>query len=146
MDKFKLLIIILVTFTLLCFVVYIYNKHISLLLAPKYKPNNEFVKNNNSNEAILYFFHATWCPYSKKAKPLIENFELKVKEVNNTQIKYKIINGEKQEDIMNSFELKHNIKIESFPTIYLEINNDILEYNVKPDKNTLMNFLETATK
>lgn len=146
MDKIKLLLIILVVFTLICFMIYIYNKHISLLITPKYKTNNELVKDNKAEEVILYFFHVTWCPYSKKAKPLIENFEIKVKEVNEVDIKYKIIDGEKQEDEMNSFELKHNLKIDSFPTIYLEINNDVLEYNVKPDEETLMKFLETATK
>ena len=66
--------------------------------------------------------------------------------MNEVDIKYKIIDGEKQEDEMNSFELKHNLKIDSFPTIYLEINNDVLEYNVKPDEETLMKFLETATR
>ena len=126
--------------------IYIYNKHISFLITPKYTTNNELVKDKKADEAVLYFFHATWCPYSKQAKPLIENFEIKVKEVNNTQIKYKIIDGEKDEAIMNSFELKHNIKIDSFPTTYLEINNDALEYNVKPTEDTLMQFLETATK
>ena len=146
MDKFKLLAIILIVFTLICFMVYIYNKHISLLITPKYETNNELVKDDKPSEVILYFFHVTWCPYSKRAKPLIENFEIKVKEVNEVDIKYKIIDGEKQEDEMNSFELKHNLKIDSFPTIYLEINNDVLEYNVKPDEETLMKFLETVTK
>ena len=146
MDKFKLLIIILIVFILVCFMIYIYNKHISLLITPKYKTNNELIKNNKATEVILYFFHVTWCPYSKTAKPLIENFEIKVKEINNTPIKYKIINGEKEENKMNSFELKHNIKIDSFPTIYLEINDTVLEYNVKPSEETLMKFLETATK
>jgi glutaredoxin len=146
MDKFKLLAIILIVFTLICFMVYIYNKHISLLITPKYETNNELVKDDKPSEVILYFFHVTWCPYSKRAKPLIENFEIKVKEVNEVDIKYKIIDGEKQEDEMNSFELKHNLKIDSFPTIYLEINNDVLEYNVKPDEETLMKFLETATR
>lgn len=146
MDKFKLLVIILVVFTLICFMVYIYNKHISLLITPKYQTNNEFVRDNKATEAILYFFHVTWCPYSKKAKPLIENFELKIKEVNNTKIRYKIIDGEKEEDKMNSFEMKHNLKVDSFPTIYLEINDDVLEYNVKPSEETLMKFLETVTK
>lgn len=146
MDKFKLLAIILIVFTLICFMVYIYNKHISLLITPKYETNNELVKDDKPSEVILYFFHVTWCPYSKRAKPLIENFEIKVKEVNEVDIKYKIIDGEKQEDEMNSFGLKHNLKIDSFPTIYLEINNDVLEYNVKPDEETLMKFLETATK
>lgn len=146
MDKFKLLLIILVIFTLICFMIYIYNKHISLLITPNYKTNNELIKDDKPTEAVLYFFHVTWCPYSKKAKPLIENFELKIKEVNNTKIIYKIINGEKEEDKMNSFELKHNLKVDSFPTIYLEINGDVLEYNVKPSEETLMKFLETATK
>ena len=146
MEKFKLLLIITVVFVLICFMLYIYNKHISLLITPKFKTNNEFVKDTKAGEVVLYFFHVTWCPYSKTAKPLIEGFDLKVKEVNNTKIIYKIIDGEKEEDKMNSFELKHNIKIDSFPTIYLEINDDVLEYNVKPTSETLMTFLETATK
>ena len=53
---------------------------------------------------------------------------------------------QKEENEMNSFEMKHNLKVDSFPTIYLEINDDVLEYNVKPSEETLMKFLETATK
>ena len=146
MDKIKLLLIILVVFTLICFMIYIYNKHISLLITPKYKTNNELIKKNKSEEVVLYLFHVTWCPHSKKALPLIQNFETKVKEINDTNIKYKIIDGEKEEDILNSFEIKYKIKIDSFPTIYLEINGEILEYNVNPSEETLMKFLETATK
>ena len=71
---------------------------------------------------------------------------MKTKEINNTPIKYRIIDGEKQEDMLNSFEIKYKVKIDSFPTTYLEINGDILEYNVNPSKDTLMQFLETATK
>ena len=146
MDKYKILAIIVLSFLLLCLVVYIYNKHISILINPAYKTNDELINKQKAEEAILYFFHATWCPYSKKALPLIQNFENNFKEVNNTRIFYKIVDGEKEEDILNSFELKHKVKIDSFPTIYLEINNDILDYNVKPTKETLMEFLETATK
>ena len=146
MDKFKILTIILISFTLLCFVIYIYNKHISLLINPNYKTNNELVKKNKADEAILYLFHVTWCPHSKKALPLIQNFQIKVKEINDTSIKYRIIDGEKQEELLNSFEIKNKVKIDSFPTIYLEINQEVLEYNVNPSEETLMKFLETATK
>ena len=44
MDKFKILTIILISFMLLCFVIYIYNKHISMLINPNYKTNNELIK------------------------------------------------------------------------------------------------------
>ena len=71
---------------------------------------------------------------------------MKVNKVNSADIKYRIIDGEKEEDLLNSFELKHKIKIDSFPTIYLEYNNDILEYNVNLNEDTLMQFLKTVIK
>jgi len=144
-NKIKIGIIILISFLLICIMIYIYNKHISLLVNPEYKTNNEYI-NKNKSEAVLYFFHATWCPHSKKALPIIQNFEMKVNKVNSADIKYRIIDGEKEEDLLNSFELKHKIKIDSFPTIYLEYNNDILEYNVNLNEDTLMQFLKTVIK
>ena len=52
---------------------YIYSTYIAPKINPDYAPNKEFIQQGGpgdddayQKEASLYFFHATWCPYSKK--------------------------------------------------------------------------------
>ena len=37
-------------------------------------------------------------------------------------------------------------KVEGYPTIKMEYNKTIYDYNAKPDKNNLLEFVKTVTK
>ena len=116
-------------------------------MKPAYKPNNEGNDNgsNTSNkEAELLLFYVDWCPHCKTAKPAWE--EIKAKYENKTINGYTILFTEvnctnesaEVEQMMNKY------KVEGFPTIKLLKDGQVVEYDAKPSKDTLDQFLNSV--
>ena len=103
-----------------------------------YKSNKEYVENDETEEATLYIFYTTWCPYCKDALSVIEDFKSSYKSVNNVKINYMEIDAEEHEEIANKY------KVDSYPTIILEYNGKkiLFDSNVKPK--LLKKFLYTS--
>ena len=101
---------------------------------------------NSGKEALIYFFHADWCPHCKKAKPILEKIKEKYtkNKINGVQVSFKFINGDKHEADIISFEKEHNVKIEGFPTIYLVKGEEVIEYDADPTEDTMTEFLHTT--
>jgi len=126
--------------------VFVFNKYFS---APSrsYVTNPEDGSSGSSNsqkEAELLFFHTTWCPHCKTAKPIWDDFKA---EYENKPIKgYKIIftdidcteESAEVEMMMNKF------KVEGYHTIKLIHNGQVIEYDAKPSRDTLLEFLNTV--
>lgn len=99
-----------------------------------------------NNEAELMFFYADWCPHCKTAKPIWEELkeENENKLINGNKLLFTEINCTTEtpeiEDLMNKF------KIESFPTIKLIKDGEIIEYDAKPQKDTINEFLNNVLK
>lgn len=142
LSKMYIIVIIVAIIILICLIYYFFvmkrtKTSISI-------PTNKESFSNNDNE--LMFFYADWCPHCKTAKPIWEQ----VKEENENNL----INGHKVqfteincttespeiEDLMNKF------KIESFPTIKLIKDGEIIEYDAKPNKDTINEFLNNVLK
>ena len=100
----------------------------------------------DNGEAELLFFYADWCPHSKSAKPIWD--ELQKKYENKTLYGYKIIftliNSTDESAEVEKMMDKYNI--EGFPTIKLLKDGQVIEYDAKPSKDTLEQFLETVLK
>lgn len=120
--------------------IYGYYKYVSPKLKPAYVPNNEFVENEELKEAELMFFYTTWCPHCKTAKPIWESFKEDNQNTlfNGHRIIFREIDCDKEEDLAKEYG------IEGYPTIKLIKNGQVIEYDAKPDKDTLHEFLETA--
>ena len=110
-----------------------------------YKPNNEHITTGTgSKSAELLFFHVDWCPHCKTAKPAWD--EIKTQYENKTINGYKVVFTEinctnetaEVEQMMNKYS------IEGFPTIKLLKDGQIIEYDAKPTKATLDQFLTTV--
>ena len=147
----KFIIILFVVTIFLAIAFYVYNTYISPKIDPDYVPNREFT--NTSGEdgelgADLYFFSAEWCPYSKKAKPIWDNLKKQFdnKSINNTKLRFVDIDGEKNEKEMENFENKYlnGKKIDGFPSIYMIKNDQVIEYEAKPNLEILKNFIESV--
>ena len=98
---------------------------------------------NSSNKVNLYYFYTEWCPYCKKANPVWDDFCKEIdSKYNNTsyQFNYFKIDCEKNQKIAEKY------KVEGYPTIKMEYNKTIYDYNAKPDKNNLLEFVKTVTK
>jgi thiol-disulfide isomerase/thioredoxin len=139
---------LVIFFAILLFIglsIYLYRKYLVPKLKPKYTDNNEhsgFASGNN--QAQLLLFSVDWCPHCKTAKPIWE--ELKAEYENKTINGYTVIftdinctnESPEVEKMMNTY------KIEGYPTIKLIKDGQVIEYDAKPSKATLEQFLNTV--
>ena len=147
-KKFIIILFVVAIFIAVAF--YVYNTYISPSMNPDYVPNKEFTDTSSTEESLadLYFFTAEWCPYSKKAKPIWSKVKNKFdgKKINNTSLRFIEIDGEKNEKEMENFENKflNGKKIDGFPSIYLVKNDQVIEYEAKPNAEILKQFIESV--
>jgi|TARA_B110000858_G_scaffold181743_2_gene220472 thiol-disulfide isomerase/thioredoxin len=137
-----LLVIFIILFSIISY--FIYSKFIknkdSHILNKEFDHTNT---SNSSNKVNLYYFYTEWCPYCKKADPVWDAFCKKIdSKYNNTsyQFNYFKIDCEKNQNMAEKY------KVEGYPTIKMEYNKTIYDYNAKPDKNNLLEFVKTVTK
>lgn len=136
-----LLVIFIILFSIISYFIYtkfIKNKSSHIL-------NKEFDytnTTNSSNKVNLYYFYTEWCPYCKKANPVWDDFckEIDSKYNNSSyQFNYFKIDCEKNQKMADKY------KVEGYPTIKMVYNKTIYDYNAKPDKNNLLEFVKTVT-
>ena len=144
LSKYVFLIIIVVAI-FLALSVYIYKKYIKTKLNPTYVANREYTTgdSDSDNETVdLYFFYTNWCPHCKKALPVWKQFkeQLKGQKVNGKKVNFIDVDCEKDTTTADKFNVK------GYPTIKLVNNNQIIEYDAKPDVDTLTEFINTSTK
>ena len=102
-------------------------------------------KDQNSNKtATLMLFYVDWCPHCKTAKPewdtLKSEYEGKtINGYNLSFIEYNCTN-----ESAETAELMDKYSIEGYPTIKLVKDNQIIEYDAKPTKSTMEQFLNTV--
>lgn len=126
--------------------VFIYYQYVKPTMNPKYTANSEkkYGEEGSTNEAELMFFYTDWCPHCKTAKP--DWAEVKAEYENKTINGYHIIftevncttESDEVEKLMNQY------KIEGYPTIKLLKDGQIIEYDAKPSKDTIIQFLNTV--
>jgi thiol-disulfide isomerase/thioredoxin len=114
-------------------------------LQESFTPNSEHRKETGENStAELMLFYVDWCPHCKTAKPDWEEVKAQFqdKTINGYNILFTEINctteSEEVEKLMNKY------KVEGFPTIKLIKDGQVIEYDAKPTKDTLIQFLNTV--
>lgn len=127
--------------------VFIYYQYVKPALSPTYSANREKMHGEEggpTSEAELMFFYTDWCPHCKTAKP--DWAEVKAEYENKTINGYRIIftevncttESDEVEKLMNKY------KIEGYPTIKLLKDGQVIEYDAKPSKDTIIQFLNTV--
>jgi len=99
---------------------------------------------NDTNPATLMLFHVDWCPHCKTAKPEWDKLK---EEYEGKTINGHVINFEEYNCTTDSSEtdaLMDKYKIEGYPTIKLLKDNQVIEYDAKPTKTTMSQFLTTV--
>ena len=111
---------------------------------PVYSPNNERTSTDAKKEAEIILFYVDWCPHCKTAKPAWE--EIKAQYENKTINGYTVIFTEINctEETAEVEEMMNKYSIEGFPTIKLLKDGQVIEYDAKPTKDTLDQFLNTV--
>ena len=134
-----------ILFSILAIVYYFY--YVAPQAKAKYKANSEHLmkdEQSNGKNAELLFFFADWCPHCKTAKPIWN--DLKAQYENKTINGYKVIFTEVNcsEETAEVEKLMNQYNIEGYPTIKLLKDGQIIEYDAKPSKETLTQFLNTV--
>ena len=105
---------------------------------------NDTTEGMSGKEAEIILFYVDWCPHCKTAKPEWEQVKAEYdgKTVNGYVITFTEVNCTNEtaevEKMMNTY------KIEGYPTIKLLKDGTIIEYDAKPTRATLTQFLNTV--
>lgn len=140
----KYVLILVVTIVLIYTIYFIYNKYLVPKLYPQYVENNEFTANKVVNDVRILMFTVDWCPYCKKAKPIWDEFveEYTNKRINNYTLHFETINcTDENNENVKSMLSKYNI--ESYPTIKMEKNGTVYDFDAKPSSETLQQFVQS---
>jgi thiol-disulfide isomerase/thioredoxin len=124
---------------------YIYYKYILKKLNSKFNHNLENSNNNSGDlQAELLLFSVDWCPHCKKAKPIWDDLksEYENKNINGYKIIFTDIDCTNETPEIESIIKKYSI--DGYPTIKLLKDNQVIEYDAKPSKSTLSEFLNTV--
>jgi thiol-disulfide isomerase/thioredoxin len=102
-------------------------------------------KDQNSNKtATLMLFYVDWCPHCKTAKPEWESLKSDYdgKSINGYTVNFMEYNCTNESPETTQLMDKYNI--EGYPTIKLVKDNQVIEYDAKPTKSTMEQFLNTV--
>ena len=100
--------------------------------------------NGSGKEAEVLYFYTDWCPHCKTASPEVTAVitELNNTSVNGYKINFKEINCTTDNPEVES--LTSTYKVDGYPTIKLIKDNEVIDYDAKPDRNTLTQFITTT--
>jgi thiol-disulfide isomerase/thioredoxin len=111
-----------------------------------FSANRENVPKGQStnNTATLMLFYVDWCPHCKTAKPEWEALksEYESKTINGYNVTFVEYNC--TEESAEVSQLMDKYSIEGYPTIKLLKDNQVIEYDAKPTKSTMEQFLNTV--
>jgi thiol-disulfide isomerase/thioredoxin len=135
------MIMLVVSIIFIVVSIYTFKLYVSPKINSDYVPNKEFTAGGESNTSVdIYFFYTTWCPYCKKSMPVWQSFkdEIGTKKIKGYTVNFLEVDCDKDTSLAEKF------KIQGYPTIKLVNGNQIIEYDAKPDKDTLIQFLTTS--
>lgn len=119
---------------------WVYTAYVKPSLNASYVANKEYAqKDSNNDTADLYLFFAPWCPHCKTARPVWNKFKENIATSGHSsgvKINFIEVDCDKDKSTADRF------KVEGYPTIKLNYNNKIVEYDAKPDVDTLQQFLD----
>jgi len=95
-----------------------------------------------SKNAEILFFYTDWCPHCTSAKPEWNSFKDSTTTVNGYNITFNEINCTKETPKSESMMEKY--KVEGFPTIKLLANGKVYDFDAKPSKQNLTQFVNTV--
>ena len=102
-----------------------------------------FKKTNKGDKtAEILFFYTDWCPHCTSAKPEWNSFKDETKTVNGYKITFNEINCTKETPKSESMMEKY--KVEGFPTIKLLANGRVYDFDAKPTKQNLTQFVNSV--
>ena len=140
-NKTSILILLFVICIFIGLSIYYYKRIVQPRLNKKYIANKEFLPDDDSQQktATLYYFYTTWCPHCKLANPEWQSLQEETNgNIKNVNIIFKEVDCDLDAATADKF------KVTGYPTIKLIHENKIYDYDAKPKKNTLIQFLNSV--
>ena len=144
-KNYKFIGILLIAALFILAAYYVFKNFVKPKLNPNYVENREFsptAQGEGEAEGVadLYMFKVDWCPHCKKALPVWEGLaeEYQGKNINGYKMNFILVDGEADPETAD----KYNVK--GYPTIKLVKDNQIIEYDAKPDHDTILQFLNST--
>ncbi len=136
-------LIVLVIIVLIIFILYYFNVF-SNSTKTSYKPNLEGGQGPSNKQVEIILFYTDWCPHCKTAKPEWEEIKSKYdgKVVNGYKVIFTEVNCTEETDEVEKMMNKYSI--EGFPTIKMLKEGQIIEFDAKPTKSTLDQFINSV--
>ena len=99
---------------------------------------------DSNKEAEIMMFSTDWCPHCKASKPEWEQVkaEFNGKSINGYKVIFTDVNC--TTETPETEKLMTQYKVEGFPTVKLLKDGQIIEFDAKPTKDNLTNFLNTV--
>jgi thiol-disulfide isomerase/thioredoxin len=140
--NWKTLAILIIVILLSIFGYYMYKNYTTEQTA--FKANREHVPKGQNAVATLMLFYVDWCPHCKTAKPEWDSLKAEYdgKQINGYTVVFVEHNCTNESDEVAQLMDKYNI--EGYPTIKLIKDNQVIEYDAKPTKSTMEQFLNTV--
>jgi thiol-disulfide isomerase/thioredoxin len=139
-DKKQLLFVTILVIIFIIVSVFVYNNYIKNFIDKNHSVNREFVDTRNTdNDVLILYFYTEWCPYCKQASSEINKFEEYIKTLNASNdfiITLTKVDCDKNSTIADKY------KVENYPTIKLIYKKEVYNYDAKPTKEHLIQFLE----
>lgn len=109
-----------------------------------YSVEHEEGMTDSGKTAHLMLFYTDWCPHCRTAKPEWESLKTEYdgKVVNGYNIVMTEYDGESKTPEVQELLDKYNV--EGWPTIKLVKDNQVIDYDAKPTKATMVQFLNTV--
>jgi len=139
---YKFIILAVIGFSILGYL--IYNQFLNKDAGFNANREHAATDPNSNKTAEMMLFYVDWCPHCKTAKPEWENLksEYEGKQINGYNIKFTEHNCTAES--AENDELMNKYKIEGYPTIKLLKGDQVIEYDAKPTKSTMEQFLHTV--
>lgn len=117
--------------------IYIYLSYIKPVIFKDFVMNSEFInKDKDTDKIVLMYFYTEWCPYCKTSFKEWANFKLDVnKRTFDIPIVFRELDCDMYQDIAEQYS------VEAYPTIKLLYKDAIYDYDARPDRLHLMEFL-----
>lgn len=137
----KTIMIIIAILVLLLVAGYYYFNYIS----PRFvKKDDEYDDEDLEGDAELILFHVDWCPHCKTAKPewdqVAEEYNGEI--VNGYEVQFTEVNCTDETPEVKDMIERYNI--EGYPTIKLVKGDQVIDFEAKPTKDTITQFLNTV--
>jgi thiol-disulfide isomerase/thioredoxin len=112
--------------------------------SPSYSASRDEDNFDTTKTANLMLFYTDWCPHCKQAKPEWESLKTEYdgKNINGYTLVMTEYDGENKTPEVQ--ELLDKYDVQGWPTIKLVKDNQVIEYDAKPTKATLVTFLNTV--